>query len=62
MGAMKRMMDPLRGTERVLKELLLPALEVGFGELQAAVAHADIFVAQQMVLPAAAVAEKTSSA
>jgi UDP:flavonoid glycosyltransferase YjiC (YdhE family) len=52
-------MDPWRGTERILCEGLLPYLRETYEDLERAVANADLLVSHAIVLPGVLLAEKT---
>lgn len=55
----RRLMDPKRGLERVLREVMLPALRHTFDDLCAAVDGADLLVSQLAIFAAPLVAEAT---
>jgi UDP:flavonoid glycosyltransferase YjiC (YdhE family) len=55
----REIMDAKSGTEKLLKEILLPNVRPMYEDLMRAVAGADAFVSGEVVYPAASVAEKT---
>lgn len=55
----REIMDAKTGTEKLLKEILLPNIRPMYEDLRAAVAGADAFITGEIVYPAASVAEKT---
>jgi UDP:flavonoid glycosyltransferase YjiC (YdhE family) len=58
-GLLARIMDPVKGTETILRELLLPDLERTYHQLHDAVARADLLVSHPITFAAPVVAEKT---
>ncbi len=56
-GIMARMNDPRRGTERVVRELILPAIGDAFADLDAAAAGADMIVSSLLATAGRLVAE-----
>ncbi len=56
-GIMARMNDPRRGTERVVRELILPALADAYADLDAAAAGADLIVSSLLAVGGRLVAE-----
>ena len=55
----REIMDAKTGTEKLLKEILLPNVRPMYEDLTEAVEGADAFVTGEVVYPAASVAEKT---
>jgi rhamnosyltransferase subunit B len=55
----REIMDAKTGTEKLLKEILLPNVRAMYEDLMSAVEGADLFVTGEVVFPAASVAEKT---
>ena len=55
----REIMDAKSGTEKLLKEILLPNVRPMYDDLTRAVAGADAFISGEVVYPAASVAEKT---
>ena len=55
----REIMDAKGGTEKLLKEFLLPNVRPMYEDLMRAVAGADAFISGEVVFPAASVAEKT---
>lgn len=55
----KKLMDAAKGSELLLRELILPNLRVMYDDLLEAVRDADAFVSTEVVFAAPAVAEKT---
>ena len=55
----RKLMDAAKGSELLLRELILPNLRAMYDDLTAAVADADAFVSTEVVFAAPAVAEKT---
>ncbi len=55
----REIMDAKKGTEKLLKEILLPNVRAMYEDLTAAVENADVFITGEVVFPAASVAEKT---
>jgi UDP:flavonoid glycosyltransferase YjiC (YdhE family) len=55
-----RMMDPRRGTERVVREIVLPGLVDAYADLQAAAAGADLIVSSLLAAAGRLVAETRS--
>jgi UDP:flavonoid glycosyltransferase YjiC (YdhE family) len=55
----REIMDAKSGTEKLLKEILLPNLRPMYEDLTRAVAGADALISGEVVFPAATVAEKT---
>ncbi len=55
----KLMMDAKTGTEKLLREILLPNVRPMYDDVMKAVAGADLFISGEVVYPAASVAEKT---
>lgn len=55
----REIMDAKGGTEKLLKEILLPNIRPMYEDLTTAVSGADLFVTGEVVFPAASVAEKT---
>lgn len=55
----REIMDAKTGTEKLLKEILLPNVRPMYEDLMRAVAGADAFISGEVVYPAASVAEKT---
>jgi UDP:flavonoid glycosyltransferase YjiC (YdhE family) len=53
-----RIMDPARGSEFIIRELLVPALEASYGDLTAAVRDADLLVAHPVTFAAPIVADE----
>ena len=56
---LKSMMDAKTGTEKLLREILLPNIRPMYEDVTRAVAGADLFISGEVVYPAASVAEKT---
>ncbi len=56
----REIMDAKSGTEKLLKEILLPNVRPMYDDLTRAVAGADAFISGEVVYPAASVAEKTN--
>ena len=54
----KRVMDPYKGSEVIVAELLMPKLRETYDELTAAVAGADLLVAHPITFAAPLVAER----
>ena len=59
-GLAREIMDAKSGTEKLLREILLPNVGAMYEDLTAAVKGADAFISGEVVYPAASVAEKTS--
>ncbi|HEU5432756.1 MAG TPA: glycosyltransferase, partial [Thermomicrobiales bacterium] len=57
-GVIARMMDPRRGTERVVREFILPRLRVQYDDLAAVAGDADLIVSSLLVFSARLVAER----
>ncbi len=55
----REIMDAKGGTEKLLREILLPNLRPMYEDLTAAVKGADVLISGEVVYPAASVAEKT---
>ena len=55
----RRLMDAKKGSELLLKELILPKLRPMYEDLTAAVRDADLLISTEVVFPAMSVAEKT---
>lgn len=55
----REIMDAKSGTEKLLREILLPNVRPMYEDLLKAVAGADAFISGEVVFPAASVAEKT---
>ena len=55
----RRLMDAAKGSELLLRELILPNLRVMYDDLMKAVEGADAFVSTEVVFAAPSVAEKT---
>ncbi|MDQ3042510.1 MAG: glycosyltransferase [Acidobacteriota bacterium] len=55
----REIMDAKGGTEKLLKEILLPNVRPMYDDVTRAVAGADAFISGEVVYPAASVAEKT---
>jgi UDP:flavonoid glycosyltransferase YjiC (YdhE family) len=55
----REIMDAKTGTEKLLREILLPNVRLMYDDLMKAVAGADAFITGEVVFPAASVAEKT---
>ncbi len=55
----RRLMDPRRGTERIVREIFMPAVRPMFDDLLAACAGADVLVSHPLVYPAPVVVAKT---
>ncbi len=55
----REIMDAKSGTEKLLKEILLPNVRPMYDDLTRAVEGADAFISGEVVYPAASVAEKT---
>ncbi len=55
----REIMDAKSGTEKLLKEILLPNVRPMYEDLMKSVAGADAFISGEVVYPAASVAEKT---
>lgn len=55
----REIMDAKSGTEKLLREILLPNVRPMYEDLMRAVAGADAFISGEVVYPAASVAEKT---
>lgn len=55
----RRLMDAKKGSELLLKEMILPNLRVMYEDLAAIVADADLFISTEVVFPARSVMEKT---
>jgi len=55
----REIMDAKGGTEKLLKEILLPNARPMYDDVTRAVAGADAFISGEVVYPAASVAEKT---
>jgi len=55
----REIMDAKNGTEKLLKEILLPNVRPMYEDLMKAVKGADAFLTGEVVFPAASVAEKT---
>ena len=55
----RKLMDAAKGSELLLRELILPNLRAMYDDLMAAVEDADAFVSTEVVFAAPAVAEKT---
>lgn len=55
----KDLMDANRGTERILKDLIMPNLRQMYDDVRAAVAGADMLITGEVVYAAKAVVEKT---
>jgi UDP:flavonoid glycosyltransferase YjiC (YdhE family) len=53
-----RLMDPVKGSEVIIRELLLPKLEQSYEELRSAVAGADLLVTHPITYAAPIVAER----
>jgi len=53
-----RILDPWRGTERLVRELLMPALRPGYEDLSAAVEGADLLVTHPITFAGPIVAEE----
>lgn len=54
----RRIMDPVRGSERLLREIVLPAVDAMFEDLGAAVEGADLLVSHPITFAAPIVAER----
>jgi UDP:flavonoid glycosyltransferase YjiC (YdhE family) len=52
-----RLMDPVRGTETIVRDLLMPALRHSYDELRAAVGGADLLVSHPITYAAPVLAE-----
>jgi UDP:flavonoid glycosyltransferase YjiC (YdhE family) len=57
-SVLARIMDPVKGSETILRELLLPSLERTYGQLQDAAARADLLVSHPITFAAPVLAEK----
>jgi UDP:flavonoid glycosyltransferase YjiC (YdhE family) len=55
----REIMDANSGTEKLLREILLPNVRPMYEDLTAAVEDADVLISGEVVYPAASVAEKT---
>ncbi len=55
----REIMDAKTGTEKLLKEILLPNMRPMYEDLMKAVEGADVLISGEVVYPAASVAEKT---
>jgi rhamnosyltransferase subunit B len=55
----RKLMDAAKGSELLLRELILPNLRPMYEDLTAAVAGADLFISTEVVFAAPSVAEKT---
>ena len=55
----RKIMDAKSGTEKLLREILLPNVRPMYDDLMRAVAGANAFITGEVVYPAASVAEKT---
>lgn len=55
----KNFMDAKKGTERILRELLFPALRETYADLLAAISGADLLVANEVLFAAPIASEKT---
>lgn len=55
----RRLMDPARGTERIVREVFMPAVRPMFEDLLTACAGADVLVSHPLVYPAPVVVAKT---
>ena len=55
----REIMDAKTGTEKLLKEILLPNIRPMYEDLTAAVSGADLLITGEVVFPAASVVEKT---
>ena len=55
----REIMDAKAGTEKLLREILLPNVRPMYDDVMKAVAGADAFITGEVVFPAASVAEKT---
>lgn len=55
---MERLMDPRRGPEVVLREVMMPALRQTYEDIDAAGSGADLLVAHPLAFPASMVAER----
>ncbi len=55
----REIMDAKSGTEKLLREILLPNVRPMYEDLMKAVAGADVLISGEVVYPAASVAEKT---
>ena len=55
----REIMDAKNGTEKLLREILLPNLRPMYEDLLAATAGADVLISGEVVYPAASVVEKT---
>ena len=55
----REIMDARQGTEKLLREILIPNVRPMFEDLMKAVAGADLLISGEVVYPASSVAEKT---
>lgn len=55
----RKMMDLQKGSERLMREILLPNLRPMYEDLTSAVKDADLFMTSDVILPAKSAAEKT---
>ena len=55
----REIMDARKGTEKLLREILIPNVRPMFEDLMKAVAGADLLISGEVVYPASSVAEKT---
>ncbi len=55
----REIMDSKSGTEKLLREILLPNVRPMYEDLTEAAAGADVFITGEVFFPAASVAEKT---
>jgi UDP:flavonoid glycosyltransferase YjiC (YdhE family) len=57
LGLFKRLMDPVRGTEAIVRELLMPVLRRSYDELCAAAAGAELLISHPITYAAPVLAE-----